>query len=335
VGVEPDQERTVSYKDYYEVLGVSRGASKDDVQGAFRKLARKFHPDVSKEPRAEDRFKEINEAYEVLKDDDKRRLYDKYGPAWKAISEGRQPPPGTDDVRFDFGGMGGQGFDAGDLGSIFEQFFAQQQAGQGFRGGNFGGPGVGGIPGAGFGGRARRGPARGKDVEATLELRIDEAWKGGPRELGVRDDSGNVQKLTVKIPAGVRDGQKIRLKEKGQRGPMGGPAGDLLLEVKLHPDERFRFENEELHTTVSVAPWEAALGASVEVPTLEGEVRLKIPAGSSSGRQIRLRGKGYPRADGERGDLFAIVQIRVPAELTEREKELFEELAKVSTFQAR
>jgi curved DNA-binding protein len=321
----------VSYKDYYEVLGVSRSASKDDVQSAFRKLARKFHPDVSKEPKAEDRFKEINEAYEVLKDEDKRRLYDKYGPAWKAISEGRQPPPGMDDIRFDFGGMGGQGFEAGDLGSVFEQFFAQQQGGFG----GFGRAGVGGMPGAGVGGRGRRGPSRGKDVEATLELRIDEAWKGGPRELGVRDDGGNVQKLTVKIPAGVRDGQKIRLKDKGQRGPMGGPSGDLLLEVKLHPDDRFRFEGEDLHTTVSVAPWEAALGASVEVPTLEGEVRLKIPAGSSSGRQIRLRGKGYPRADGERGDLFATVQIRVPSELTDREKELFEELAKVSAFKAR
>ncbi|MFO0708741.1 MAG: DnaJ C-terminal domain-containing protein [Sandaracinus sp.] len=327
----------MSYKDYYEVLGVTRSASKDDVQSAFRKLARKYHPDVSKEPKAEDRFKEINEAYEVLKDEEKRRLYDKYGPAWKAVSEGRQPPPGMDDVRFDFGGMGGQGFEGADIGSIFEQFFAQQQTG--FGGGNVGGAGFGGFGGAGpqgFGGRGRRGPARGKDIEATLELRIEEAWKGGPRELGLRDEtSGGVQKLTVKIPAGVRDGQKIRLKDKGQRGPMGGPPGDLLLEVKLHADERFRLEGQELHTSVSVTPWEAALGASVEVATLEGEVRLKIPAGSSSGRQIRLRGKGYPRADGERGDLFATVQIKVPSELSERERELFEELAKVSGFKAR
>lgn len=325
----------MSYKDYYEVLGVSRSASKDDVQSAFRKLARKYHPDVSKEPKAEDRFKEVNEAYEVLKDDDKRRLYDKYGQAWKAVSEGRQPPPGMDDVRFDFGrgpfGAQGGSFDPGDLGSIFEQFFAQQQAGaQG--GGGFGGF-VGGQPGVG--GRARRGPSRGADIEASLELGVADAFRGGPRELSLRDEQGQVQKLTVKVPAGVRSGQKIRLKEKGQRGPMGGPAGDLLLEVKLVPDDVFRVEGEALHTTVSIAPWEAALGASVEVPTLEGEVRLKVPAGSSSGRQIRLRGKGYPRADGERGDLFVVVQIRVPSELSEREKELFEELAAVSTFKAR
>jgi len=322
----------VSYKDYYEVLGVSRSASKDDVQSAFRKLARKHHPDVSKEANAEDKFKEINAAYDVLKDDDKRRLYDKYGPAWEAISEGRQPPPGAENVRFDFG----DGFEGADLGSIFEQFFAQQQGGGGFGGQGFGGQGFpGGFSGAGFGGRPRRGPSRGADVEASLELSVDEAFQGGPRELGVRDETGNVQKLTVKIPAGVRHGQKIRLKEKGQRGPMGGPTGDLLLEVKISPSERFRLEGEDLHTTIAVAPWEAALGATVEVPTIDGEVRLKVPAGTSSGRQIRLRGKGYPRADGERGDLFATVQIRVPTELGEREKELFEELAKVSSWKAR
>lgn len=320
----------MSYKDYYELLEVPRSASKDDLQTAFRKLARKYHPDVNKESGAEDRFKEINQAYEVLKDDDKRRLYDKYGPSWKAISEGRQPPHGNmDDVRFDFGG---QGFDGADMSSIFEQFFAQQQQGAGGFGG-FGGAGPQGF--GGFGGRQRRGPSRGRDIEATLDLGIEEAFHGGPRELGLRDGSGGVTKLTVKVPAGVRNGQKIRLKEKGQPGPMGGPSGDLLLEVKLHAGDRFRLEGEDLHTTISVAPWEAALGGSVEVPTLEGEVRLKIPAGSSSGRQIRLRGKGYPRADGERGDLFATVQIKVPAELSDREKELFEELAKVSTFKAR
>jgi curved DNA-binding protein len=317
----------VSYKDYYEVLGVSRSASKDDLQSAFRKLARKYHPDVSKEPGAEDRFKELNAAYEVLKDDEKRRLYDKYGPAWKAISEGRQPPPGMDDVRFDFGqGFGGAGFDPNDLGSIFEQFFAQQQGG-------FGGPGFGG-----FGGRrgARRPqPSKGADVEATIELGVEEAFRGGAREIGLRDASGSPQKLTVKIPAGVRSGQKIRLKEKGQPGGLGGPPGDLLLEVKIVADDRFRLEDDALHTSVHVTPWEAALGTTVEVPTLEGELRLKIPAGSSSGRQIRLRGKGYPLAGGERGDLFATVHIKVPAELSERERALFEELAKVSTFKAR
>ncbi len=316
----------MSYKDYYELLGVQRGASKDELQSAFRKLARTHHPDVSKEAGAEDRFKEINQAYDVLKDDDKRRLYDKYGPSWKAISEGRQPPHGgMDDVRHDFGG-----FEGADVSSIFEQFFAHQQQGAGGFGGFGGAQGFGG-----FGGRQRRGPSRGQDIEALLELGVEEAFKGGPREIGLRDGSGGVSKLTVKVPPGVRHGQKIRLKEKGQPGPMGGPSGDLLLEVKLHPDDRFRLEGEELHTNVGVTPWEAALGASIEVQTLEGEVRLKIPAGSSSGRQIRLRGKGYPRADGERGDLFATLQVKVPTELSDREKELFEELAAVSSFKAR
>jgi curved DNA-binding protein len=316
----------VSYKDYYEVLGVSRSASKDDIQNAFRKLARKYHPDVSKEPNAEDRFKELNAAYEVLKDDEKRRLYDKYGPAWKAISEGRQPPPGMDDVRFDFGqGFGGAGFDPNDLGSIFEQFFAQQQ---------------GGAPGGfgGFGGRrgARRAqPRRGADVEAVLELGVEEAFRGGPRELMLQDATGNAQKLTVKVPPGVRPGQKIRLKEKGQPGGQGGPPGDLLLVVKIVPDDRFRLEGDALHTSVFVTPWEAALGTSAEIKTPDGEVRLKIPAGSSSGRQIRLRGKGYPLAGGERGDLFATVHIKVPTELSERERALFEQLAEVSSFKAR
>jgi curved DNA-binding protein len=329
----------VSYKDYYELLGVSRDASKDDLQSAFRKLARKYHPDVSKEPKAEERFKEVNAAYEVLKDDEKRRLYDKYGPAWKAISEGRQPPPGMDDVRFDFGqgfggqGFGGQGFDPNDLGSIFEQFFAQQQGGQGFGGQGFGGQGFGG-----FGprrGPRRAAPTRGGDVEATLELGVEEAFRGGPRELTLRDGGGASQKLTVKVPAGVRQGQKIRLKEKGQPGGLGGPSGDLLLEVHIAPDERFRLDGDALHTEIAVTPWEAALGATVEVPTLEGELRVKVPAGSSSGRQIRLRGKGYPLAGGERGDLFATVQIKVPSELSDRERELFDELAKVSSFKAR
>ncbi len=318
----------MSYKDYYEVLGVARTASKDEVQSAYRKLARKYHPDVSKEPKAEDRFKEVNEAYEVLKDEKKRALYDKYGSTWKAVSEGRAPPPDMGDVRFDFGGAGGGAFDPRDLGSIFEQFFAQRGAG-GAGGFDFGAAGFGG------GRRKARGPMRGEDVEAALELGISDAYAGGSRELGLTDASGNVQHLTVKVPAKVRAGQKIRLKEKGHAGRFGGPAGDLLLEIKLASDERFRIEGDALLTTVPITPWEAALGASVEVPTLDGVVRLKVPAGSSSGRRIRLREKGYPRSSSERGDLYAVLEIRVPSPLGERERELFEELQRVSSFKAR
>jgi curved DNA-binding protein len=317
----------VSYKDYYEVLGVSRSASTDELQKAFKKLARQWHPDVNKEPGAEDRFKAISEAYDVLKDPEKRKLYDKYGAAWKAISEGRQPPPGTEQVRFDFrdfgfGGMGGQAqtIDPNDLGSIFEQFFGGQVEGM--------------RPGAR---RRARGPRRGEDRETTLELGVSDAFVGGPRELGLRDpETGQTTHLTVRIPGGVRTGQRIRLAGKGASGLSGGQPGDLYLIVHVVSDARFRMEGDDLYAVLKVTPWEAALGATVPLATLDGEVRLKVPAGSSSGRNIRLRSKGYPMAnDGGRGDLYATVQIAVPESLSARERELFEELAKVSSFTAR
>ncbi len=316
----------MAYKDYYEVLGVQRGASADEMQKAFRSLARKYHPDRNKDPKAEDRFKEVNEAYEVLKDDKKRGLYDQYGPAWKAISEGRQPPPGAENAYGDFGGFGGaQGMDPNDLQSIFEQMFAGQQAGAG---------GFGGIPGmGGFGGRAqRRQPAKGRDLESTIELGVEEAFRGGSREIGIQED-GDTTRITFKIPPGVRDGQRIRLAGKGHPGARG--PGDLYLTVKLAADERYRFEGADLVTTLVVSPWEAALGAVAPLQTLDAEVKLKIPAGTSSGRRIRLRGKGYPQEGGERGDLYAAIEIAVPATLSDKEKELFEELAKVSTFSPR
>ena len=315
----------MAYKDYYEVLGVQRGASGDELQKAFRKLARQYHPDRNKDAKAEDRFKEINEAYEVLKDDKKRGLYDQYGPAWKAISEGRQPPPGAENAYGDFSGFGGaQGMDPNDLQSIFEQMFAGQAQG------GFGG----GIPGmGGFGGRAqRRQPAKGRDLESTIELGIGEAFQGGSREIGIQDGS-ETTRITFKIPAGVRDGQRIRLAGKGHPGARG--PGDLYLTVKLVADDRFRFEGADLVTRLAVSPWEAALGATVPVATLDAELKLKVPAGTSSGRRIRLRGKGYPQEGGERGDLYAVIEIAVPESLSDREKELFEQLAKESTFAPR
>lgn len=316
----------MSYKDYYELLGVQRGASADEMQKAFRTLARKWHPDRNKEPKAEERFKEINEAYEVLKDDKKRALYDQYGPAWKAISEGRQPPPGAENARFDFGDFGAQGIDPNDLQSIFEQMFAG--------GGQMGG--MGGIPGMGgrgFGGRAQR-QTKGRDLESTIEIGIGEAFRGGSREIGISDaQTGEVNRITFKIPAGVRDGQRIRLAGKGHPGARG--PGDLYLTVKLAADEHFRFEGSDLVTPLVVSPWEAALGTVAALTTLDGEVKLKVPAGTSSGRRIRLRGKGYPGEGGARGDLFAALEIAVPESLSDRERELFEELAKTSTFKPR
>lgn len=314
----------MSYKDYYDALGVSRSASQDEVAKAYKNLARKYHPDVNKEPGAEDRFKSINEAYDVLKDPQKRSLYDKYGAAWKAISEGRQPPPGTENVHFDFGDLGGmggfgaQGIDPNDLGSIFEQFFGGQV--EGMRGAR----------------RRPRGPRRGEDRESVLEIGVAEAFSGGTRDLAIRDpETGQTSRVSVKIPGGVRTGQRIRLAGKGGSGALGGSPGDLFLEIKLASDERFRLEGDDLYVSLPVTPWEAALGATVPLATLDGEVRLKVPPGTSSGRNIRLREKGYPRKDGGRGDLYATVQIAVPASLTPRERELFEELQKVSAFRAR
>lgn len=314
----------MSYKDYYEQLGVSRSASQDELQKAYKTLARKHHPDVSKEAGAEDRFKSINEAYDVLKDPKKRGLYDKYGQAWKAISEGRQPPPGTEQVRFDFrdfgfdGAGGAQGIDPNDLGSIFEQFFGGQV--EGMRGGR----------------RRARGPRRGEDRESILEIGVSDASSGGGRDLAIRDpETGQSTRLTVRIPGGVRTGQRIRLAGKGGPGSASGPPGDLYLVVRVVPDARFRLDGDDVYTPLPVTPWEAALGATVPLATLDGEVRLKVPAGSSSGREIRLRGKGYPRENGERGDLYATIQIAVPEALTPREKELFEQLQEASAFRAR
>jgi len=320
----------VSYKDYYDILGIKRDASESEIQKAFRKVARKFHPDVNKDdPKAEDRFKEANEAHEVLKDEKKRKLYDQYGSAWKAISEGRQPPPGTERFRNDYGG-GGQGVDPNDLSSLFEQFFAGQQAGNPFGGqGNpFGG-------GGGFGGRPRRGPKRGGDAESVIHLGIQEGYTGGGRELGISTEGQETARVTLKVPAGVRDGQKIRLSGRGSPGAMGGPAGDLFLEVKLVADERFAFEGNDVVTVLKITPPEAVLGTKAEVHTLDGEVQLKVPAGSSTGRKIRLKERGYPQAAGPRSDLYVAIEIVVPSEPNDEERKLYEELAKITTFEPR
>lgn len=303
----------MSYKDYYASLGVSRTASAEEIQKAFRALARKHHPDVNKgDAGAEERFKQINEAYDVLKDPDKRRLYDKYGTAWKAVSEGRQPA-GAEDVKFDFsqfggmGGMGGAGFDPNDLGSIFEQFFVGQQRGAG--------------------GRARRAaPRRGPDIESAIELGVAEAFEGGSKELAIRDpNTGELRHVTLKIPKGIRTGQRIRLKEQGTPGPQGN--GDLFLDVKVVSDAAYKIDGDDLTTSARVPAWDGALGTTTTVKTLDGEVRLKVPPGSSSGRRFRIRGKGYPKDGAERGDLYVNLELTVPESLTDRQRELFEALA--------
>jgi curved DNA-binding protein len=311
----------VAYKDYYQVLEVPRTASEDEVKQAYRKLARKYHPDVSKEKDAEQRFKDLNEAHDVLKDPKKRALYDQYGAAWKAAAEGHPPAPEAErGAREDFGA---EGFDFdpsqyGDMGSVFEQFFG---------GGRFRNTRRGAR-------RAEEWPDVGADREASIELSVEDAFRGGERSLTLLDgSSGEERTYNVRIPAGVRSGQRIRLAGQGVRGSDG--AGDLYLRVRLVPSERFRLDDEDIETYLPVTPWEAALGATVTLQTLDGSVRVKVPAGSSSGRKIRLKGKGYPSGGGERGDLYAELRVEVPPQLSAEERELLERWATLSKFNPR
>ena len=312
----------MAYKDYYQVLEIPRTASEEDVKQAYRKLARKYHPDVSKEKDAEQRFKDLNEAHDVLKDPKKRALYDQYGEHWKAAAEGRAPSPGAERAREDFRAQGfdfdPSDFQGQDFSSIFEQFFGGRTRSGGRRGGvRF----------------TEDWPDVGADREATIELPIDEAFRGGERGISLVDpDSGEQRSYNVRIPAGVRSGQRIRLAGQGGRGSDG--SGDLYLRVQLRPSEQFRLQGDDVYTTLPVTPWEAALGATVTLPTLDGSVRVKVPAGSSSGRRIRLKGKGYP-SNGERGDLYAEVRVEVPPSLSDEERALLERWAALSRFNPR
>jgi len=323
----------LEYKDYYKTLGVAKDASQKDIERAYRKLARKYHPDVNKDPDAEDRFKEINEANEVLKDPEKRAKYDRFGSAWKQAQHGGTPPPDFADIfsQFGFGGGGTYAggpthveFDLGGGASPFSSFFEVL----------FGGAGA---EAAGRGRRVRRHarPARGIDQEARMPLNLEEAASGGKREIQIGESgSAERRKLTINVPPGVRSGQRLRLPGRGLASD-GGPRGDLYLTIEILPHPRFRLEGSDLYTVLPVTPWEAALGAQANVPTLEGDVAVKIPAGTSSGRKIRLRGKGFPRAKGERGDLYAEIRVDVPHHLTSAEKKLFEELSRESKFNPR
>jgi len=316
----------LQYKDYYAVLGVARDASKDDIQKAYRKLARKYHPDVNKEEGAEGKFKEIAEAYEVLKDPEKRSKYDHYGAAWKAAQQrpgASGPPPGFEEFRFDFGGPGGfSGFDAGSgegFSSFFEMLFGRGAGGARWRPGQRAQAWSGAEPWS----------AAPADHEAHLPLTLEEAARGGSREITLAEpQSGKTRTFRVKIPRGVRSGQRIRLSGQGARGD--GKRGDLYLLVDLQPHPRFHLEGQDLHTTLEISPWQAALGGQAELPTLEETLTVKVPPGSSSGRRIRLRGKGFPGANGERGDLYAELRIVVPESLSERERRLYQELSEVS-----
>ena len=323
----------MDYKDYYATLGVAKKASADEIQKAYRKLARKYHPDINKTGEAEVRFKEINEAYEVLKDPDKRARYDQFGSAWKQAQRTGAPPPGFEDVfsRFGFGGPGGFGggaqrveFDLG--GDGFSSFFDAL----------FGGGAAGGDPFSGF--HTTTGPrprAQTADQEARIALSLEDAVAGGKKQITIADPTtGKHRRLRVNLPAGIRPGQKIRLAGQGMRLP-GGRRGDLYLTVETLPHPNLRVDGSHLRVELPVTPWEAALGGEAKVRTLEGEVTVRIPPGSSTGRKIRLKGRGLPAGSGARGDLFAEIRVVVPPSLSDAERQLFEELARTSAFRPR
>lgn len=319
----------VTFQDYYEVLGVPRDASKADIDREYRKLARQYHPDVSKAPDAAEKFKQVNEAYEVLSDPEKRRQYDQLGRNWES-GQPFTPPPGADNVEVRFGDPGD--FAGGDFSDFFKTIFG----GGGFRGRGF-------DFGDAQGGRGASRPRRGSDEEATIDISLEEAARGvrktvelertGPLNNGrLRPERTHYD---VNIPSGVTEGSRIRLGGQGGKGTGGGESGDLFLRVHLRPDHRFRVDGHNLYTRVEVAPWEAALGAKVDVPALEKTLTLQIPPGTQSGQTLRLRGKGLPRRQGQPGDLLAEVRIVVPKTLTARERELFEQLARDSQFRPR
>ena len=297
----------VEYKDYYKILGVPKTANAEEIKKAYRKLARQYHPDINRKPEAEKRFKEINEANEVLSDPDKRSRYDQVGPDWARFAGGGAPPSG---FRWTVNGRPG-GLGADDLGD-FSDFF-RTLFGQG------GGLGAEDLFGTRSGRRARA--AAGADLEAEIEITLLDAFKGADRQVEVSDTSGRTRKLTVRIPAGVRDGQRIRLGGQGGPGEGGGPAGDLYLRVRTRPHPLFARDGDDLRMELPVALHEALLGAEVTVPTLKGRVSLRIPAETQNGRTIRLAGQGMPRAAGGSGDLFVTVRVALPTKLDDDEKE--------------
>ena len=318
---------SVQYKDYYQSLGVARTATPDEIKKAFRKLAREFHPDVAKDKkRAEEKFKEINEAYEVLSDPAKRTKYDQLGENWKSGADfggaaGRSHYPGQG-----FGGSSGPGggaefeFDGAGFSNFFEQMF----------GSRFGNAGGFSRPG--------EESERGQDIEGDIMVTLEEAMNGSVREVSVRHRVGRSMKTDthhVKIPAGVTEGQKLRVAGRGEAGTSGGSAGDLYLRVRLarHPD--FDVDGHNLIHEVELAPWEAVLGAEIQVPTLTGRVKIKIAAGTQNGQKLRVRGRGLPQREGPAGDLIVVTRLALPEKVSESEKKLWEQLARESKFHPR
>jgi curved DNA-binding protein len=309
----------VEFRDYYQIMGVERNATQDEIKRAYRKLARKYHPDISKEPDAEKKFKEMGEAYEVLKDPEKRAAYDQLGKNYKA-GQDFTPPPGWD-AGFEFSGGGFGGADTSAFSDFFESLF-----GRGFSRGH---------------GRAGGFHARGQDHHAKILIDLEDAIHGASRKISLQvpevSPQGIVQTrtrtLNVNIPKGVRQGQQIRLAGQGEPGIGEGGHGDLYLEIEFKPHAHYHVEGRDIYLDLPVAPWEAALGATVKVPTPTGVVEMKIPAGSRAGRKMRLKGRGIPGKT--KGDFYVVLQISLPAAESDQAKALYEQMKKELDFNPR
>lgn len=309
----------MEYKDYYQVMGLARDATQDEIKRVYRKLARKYHPDVSKEPNAEARFKEVGEAYEVLKDAEKRTAYDQLGANMKAGQDFRPPPNWN--AGFEFSGGGFTGADTTDYSDFFETLFGQQHGGA----------------------RARRSAfqAQGENRHAKILIDLEDTFNGATRAITLRAPEVGAQGrattkeriLNVTIPKGIRAGQHIRLSGQGSPGIGAGKSGDLFLEVEFRPHSLYRVESRDVYLDLPLAPWEAALGATVKVPTLSGTVDLKIPPGSVAGNKLRLKGRGIP--GDPTGDFYVMLQIVIPPADTETAKDFYRNMAEQFKFNPR
>jgi curved DNA-binding protein len=305
----------MKFKDYYQTLGVAREASADDIKHAYRRLARKYHPDLNKEPEAEARFKELGEAYEVLKDPEKRAAYDDVGKRWQPGAE--QPPPGWDSG-YEFRGSDADAGGFGQHSDFFEALFGRRGAQA-----------------------QRRAPPRAQDHHAKVQIDLVDAYRGAQRGIRLQvptlDAQGQVvlaeRTLDVAIPPGVREGQHLRLAGQGAPGFDGAPAGDLYLEIHFRPHPLYRVDGRDVYLELPVAPWEAALGADIDVPLPDGSVQMSIPAGSGQGRKLRLKGKGIPGKTP--GDLYVVLQIAMPPPANDAQRQAWAELARQAAFNPR
>lgn len=314
----------MEYRDYYEMLGVTRSATADEIKKAYRKLARKYHPDVSKEANAENKFKEVQEAYEVLKDKEKRAAYDQLGANWKQGQQFRPPPDWSGNGDHFRGGRGAghaPDFDEAQFSDFFSSLFG---GARGFsRGGGFDQTGAYTRNSA---------PRQGREINASVDIDLDEAFNGGSRMFEIQRPTGP-QTVRVSIPAGVKESQRIRLAGQGEPGLNGGPAGDLFLEVHMRPHALYQLDGRDVTLTLPIAPWEAALGASVAVPTLGGSVDMRIPAGAQSGQKLRLRGRGLPGKPP--GDQYVALKVVLPPADTDEAKAVYQKMQEALPFDPR